>query len=1082
MKSKKSKNSDNPELTKRVMQWLQHASKNGKQPPDSCELVKAGAPWNVIKDLQGLLLTYLGINGQLKCRICDQNKDQDMVECSGCNKNFHRSCLENESGRKRARVEVDSEGGHSAENADDGEDRDTAETVCPNCAKPNFLEDAVLVSAGHRCTINPISVIVAKLHASDEMSTSTLLKCMQDESRKVNKMCIEMHRFQQHHYGTDASIYVTDFIVQNAEIVCTTIIQAIQRVYRTTCMIKDQATVASHMDQGIWTTNFATGMSADFYEVPVVNMCVTSNKHMRVTQLLEQFFFTYGVAFDKSTEQFYAKNKGLSYFPVGKLSTQEFIYKARNFDPKLNSLLEAKSNGIAQNVLNTLTSTPSKQLPRVKFISWYVVIIADGKDGKQFQQGAVFPPCLVDAGSSRMRSSPEPFVGPPSVAVKYVRKILSDMDKYSTADGIGTCDETMVVAPVNLIGQPDFSNPLFDASELPPKISYKPIECDLLLDGEIVDPPIWRYKSDGNVQVKKEGGLWLDIQVSPPGGEGDYKLRPRIVTPLFEGIDFDTPTDFLKEYNWDWDSTQVNGVMKQHFATMIGCEIYHERDQSNREKERVRLMKLVGLYRMQDGEVISVDDRWWYPYHPDKEDEVMQSHVERMDFALMKRVNRICVWDKESMEFIDVKVKDVESDADEDANVAILQEGMYCLRAKDQMDHQNINPLFLPAKVLTDQLDITESLVAMSFVGDRIYTLRSDPNRFCVSFVGQSGTGKSTLATVVRTMQGNPRVGELVTSQKGQFNLEQLFKGRTTIIGEDLQPMQKDSSIGPKEFQSIISGEDQRGQVKGVQDHADLHSNIRVMTTQNYSMLHIWPKNTSGAVAAAAAVGRRFFQIYFSTLRNDRDPSVSQDILKTHIGSIILVLHWCYRVRLFAQRETKDVSQEGFKINSLEPDKQKPEWVPRTMTYKESMFDSPLGLLLFDQADSMFTIVGVTNPRDWDGPDHRVEHTNFAAGDCSDEHKVSLKHIMKGPPGRPFLGLNNRWNNHSRLKHLPKPQEADVWSLLKILKKERARAPLIEHFVLKPIHRQNISLQNKNTEEFLLCGVAWNNTEPDFGK
>ena len=63
-------------------------------------------------------------------------------------------------------------------------------------------------------------------------------------------------------------------------------------------------------------------------------------------------------------------------------------------------------------------------------------------------------------------------------------------------------------------------------------------------------------------------------------------------------------------------------------------------------------------------------------------------------------------------------------------------------------------------------------------------------------------------------MQGQKRIGELVTSQKGQFNLEQLFKGRTTIIGEDLQPMQKDSSTGPKEFQSLISGEDLSGQVK----------------------------------------------------------------------------------------------------------------------------------------------------------------------------------------------------------------------------------------------------------------------------
>ena len=62
--------------------------------------------------------------------------------------------------------------------------------------------------------------------------------------------------------------------------------------------------------------------------------------------------------------------------------------------------------------------------------------------------------------------------------------------------------------------------------------------------------------------------------------------------------------------------------------------------------------------------------------------------------------------------------------------------------------------------------------------------------------------------------------------RKGQFNLEQLFKGRTTIIGEDLQPMQKDSSIGPKEFQSIISGEDQRGQVKGVQDQGQDRSPV----------------------------------------------------------------------------------------------------------------------------------------------------------------------------------------------------------------------------------------------------------------
>jgi len=1065
-------NGDDPEKANRWARWLHEAARTGKQPMDSYSFVKPGAPWHIIKELNEHFRQYLGINGQPLCQHCMVSKEEEteMIECKGCNGNFHRTCLTElylqSSGRKRHRLESSDDEGESEEEVMD----------CPKCGKANFLAEAWEhnFSSGHRCSIIPLHYIILKLHNDvASMNTQELILAKLKATRHINALNIEMQMFLRlYKQDTYAESYpAVQFIVSDNKQICMAIHQAIERVYKTACMIKDQHEVASNVFGGRFSAIMATGMSLDFSEAPFVNQysVATDNPSMQAIQLMDEFFFAWGIAYDKHTQHFYAKNRGGSYFSVG--DQEDFLIKMRALDYKFDSIVERFNKKDLKDLISKRASFPTKQLPSIKLISWYVVFVVTDEFNGEFVQGAVYPPCLVSSDDDcRFKSSPEPFFGPPDVANRYVRHILTAMNRYKTADSNFFDDESTVVAPINLLGPPQ-PNRLFTPDNDPIKV-YKPTECDLFDEhGRIVDPPKWKYTKRGSVQVN-ERGEWVDCEITPPGFEGGYKLRPRMVPTLFEGPDFNTPTKVLDDNMWHFYTPISQEIIKM-FANTIGVD--------STGGDGSKLAKLVRLHRCGPGKTEEiVNDRFWHPFYPET-DEVMDSYSDRMNFDLMKGVNKIKVWNKEESRY-DCLENIKNENIDDERNPFCLdemEEGEYYLKNLDQVEHQHINPLFLPAKVLIEQMKVHEALIAMSFVGDRIYSIKSDPNRFGVCFVGQSGTGKTTLAYVIKKMQGAQRIGELMTSQKGQFNLQQLFKGKTVIVGEDLQPMQKDSSIGPKEFQSLISGEDMYGQVKNVQDHSLLKANIRCFVTANYPMIYIWPKGTDGA--AADAVNRRFFQINFGCLRNDNATSASQEVMDSSLGSIFLVMHWCYRVRLFAQRDPIPHSMGGFKLNQLEPTKDKPTWVPSSMQYRIRKSESPFGLAIFDQIKGILRITGVTNLR-----------ADSTVGDCESANQISLTDLMFGPKidgtvnREAIRGLKGKFHHDPHFKvvlrtatnrEFPKPEF--FWKLLVDIKKELINDHKDDgmcHYVLVPPHTKEVR-KIGNTDDYFIKGVTFN--DPD---
>lgn len=163
--------------------------------------------------------------------------------------------------------------------------------------------------------------------------------------------------------------------------------------------------------------------------------------------------------------------------------------------------------------------------------------------------------------------------------------------------------------------------------------------------------------------------------------------------------------------------------------------------------------------------------------------------------------------------------------------------------------------------------------VIYAFIGRMIYTLDEKDSWQCLMyFVGQAGTGKSTITSVCKELYEDEDVGVMSNNIQKQFGLSDLLDKMIYIAPE----IKRDFSIDQSEFQSMISG-----------DKINVAVKYSASRSVNWSIPGIMAGNeVPDFIDNSGSIQRRIVTVRFDKKVKDGDLQLLKKI-RSEMGNII---------------------------------------------------------------------------------------------------------------------------------------------------------------------------------------------------